>query len=153
MGRHGHDDRGYRTNDARRDDRLREMRGGATQYDAPPRLPRKLPLAVVLGGLVLWSLLAWIGYSLVDPVLAWVASSAGLLVDGGKAIATAAGGKEVGTILDTVNTGGLLGQVIALLGVVLKPIIVVVWAIGALLLVVAGFMLPNIGRLMSGRRH
>lgn len=153
MGRHGHDDRGYRYNDVPRDDRVREMRGEPTQYDAPPRLPRKLPLAVVLGGLVLWSLLAWIGYSLVDPVLAWVASSAGLLVDGGKAIATAAGGKEVGTILDTVNTGGLLGQVIALLGVVLKPIIVVVWAIGALLLVVAGFMLPNIGRLMSGRRH
>ena len=59
----------------------------------------------------------------------------------------------MGTILDTVNAGGLLGQVIALLGVVLKPTIVVVWAIGALLLVVAGFMLPNIGRLMSGRRH
>lgn len=153
MGRHGHDDRGYRNSDARRDDGGRGMRRGPPEYDAPPRLARKLPLAVVLGGLVLWSLFAWIGYSVVDPVLGWVASSAGLLVDGGKAIATATAGKEVGAVLDTVNATGPLGQVIALLSVVLKPAIVVVWAIGAFLLVVAAFMLPNIGRLISGRRH
>lgn len=153
MGRHGHDDRGYRYNTGWRDDGGRGMRGGPVKYDAPPRLRRKLPLAVVIIGLVLWSLLAWIGYALVDPVLGWVASSAGLLVDGGKAIATATGGKEVGSLIDTLNADGILGQVIALLRVVLKPIIVVVWAIGALLLVVAGFILPNIGRLMSGRRH
>jgi hypothetical protein len=129
------------------------MTGEPGDYDALPRLPRKLPMAVVLVGLVLWSLLAWVGYVLVDPVLGWVAASAGLLVDGGKDIAAATGGKEVGTILDNLNVSGFLGQVIALLRVVLKPAIVVVWAIGALILVAAPFILPKIGGVFVGRRH
>lgn len=129
------------------------MRDGPTEYNGTPRLRRKLPVAFVFVGLVLWSLLAWIGYSLVDPVLGWVASSAGLLVDGVKAIATATGGKAAGTILDNVNVSGFLGQIIALLGVALKPIIVVVWAIGALVLAAARYLLPKIGWLSAGRWH
>ncbi|GAA2888462.1 hypothetical protein GCM10010837_48030 [Aminobacter niigataensis] len=153
MGKHGHRDRGYRDSYGHRDDRDPRMMGGPGDYDAPPGLPRKLPMAVVLVGLVLWSLLAWVGYVLVDPILGWVAASAGLLVDGGRDIATATGGKEVGTILDNLNVSGLLGQVIALLRVVLKPAIVVVWAIGALVLITAPLILRKIGRLLAARRH
>ena len=153
MGKHGRHDSGYRNSYGRRDDRDPRMTGAPADYDAPPRLPRKLPVAVVLVGLVLWSLLAWVGYVLVDPILGWVAASAGLLVDGGKDIAAATGGKEVGTILDNLNVSGFLGQIIALLRVVLKPAIVLVWAIGALILVAAPFILPKIGRLLGGRRH
>jgi hypothetical protein len=129
------------------------MAGGPVDYDARPRLPRKLPTAVVLVGLVLWSLLAWVGYVLVDPILGWVASSAGLLVDGGKDIATATGSKEVGTILDNLNVSGFMGQTIALLRVVLKPAVVAVWAIGAVVLLAAPLILSKIGRLFAGHRH
>jgi len=38
-------------------------------YDTVRRRPRRLPMTVVLVGLVLWSLLAFVGYALVDPVL------------------------------------------------------------------------------------
>ncbi len=153
MGKHGHRDRGYRDSFGHRDDRDSRMAGGPLDYDARPRLPRKLPTAVVLVGLVLWSLLAWVGYVLVDPILGWVASSAGLLVDGGKDIATATGSKEVGTILDNLNVSGFMGQTIALLRVVLKPAVVAVWAIGAVVLLAAPLILSKIGRLFAGHRH
>lgn len=111
-------------------------------------------MAVVLVGLVLWSLLALVGYALVDPVLGWIAAGAGLLVDGGKGLATAAGaGKEAGNIVDGLNASGLPGQVIALLRVILKPTIVVVWVIGALVFIAAPAILPRIGRLLAAFRH
>ncbi|MDH8543873.1 hypothetical protein QIH15_27010, partial [Klebsiella pneumoniae] len=74
---------------------------------------------------------------------------AGLLVDGGKGLATATGaGKEVGNIVDGLNVSGFLGQVIALLRIILKPTIVVVWAIGALVLIAAPAIMQKIGRLL-----
>lgn len=154
MGKHGHRDRGYRDSYGRRDDRDPGMTSGPVDYDARPRLPRKLPMAVVVGGLVVWSLLAWAGYALVDPVLGWIAVNAGLLVDGGKDLAAAAGaGKEVGSIVDNVNVSGFLGQAIALLLAVAKPAIIVLWAIGAFALIAAPMILPRVGRLLGGRRH
>lgn len=111
-------------------------------------------MAVVLVGLVLWSLLALIGYALVDPVLGWIAANAGLLVDSGKGLATAIGaGKEVGSVVANLNVSGFLGQAIALLRVVLKPAIIVLWAIGAIALIAAPVILPRIGWLLGGRRH
>lgn len=152
MGNHGHNDRGYRNSYGRRGDR--ERLGASSEYDAPARQRRKLPMAVVLVGLILWSLLAWTAYSLVDPALGWLAASAGLLVDGGKDIATATGGKEISSILANINvSGGFWGQAIAFLGVVLKPAIIIVWVIGALILAAASFILPKIGRPFAGRRH
>lgn len=154
MGKHGRHERGYRDGYARRDDRGTRMAGDPAYYDASRRLPRKLPMAVVLVGLILWSLFAWIGYALVDPVLSWVAANAGVLLDTGKGLAAATeAGKEVGAAVDTLNVGGLLGQAIALLRVVLKPAIVIVWAIGALLLVAAPFIISKVGRLLARRRY
>lgn len=154
MGRHGHNDGGNRDCDGydRRDDR--ERLSGPLEYEAPTRPRRKLPMSVILVGLIIWSLLAWIAYSLVDPALGWLAASASLLVDGGKSIATATGGKEVSIILANINvSGGFWRQAIAFLEVVLKPVIIIVWAIGALILAAASFILPKIGRLFAARRH
>ena len=115
---------------------------------------RPISWIVVIVGLAVWSLLAWVGYALVDPVLGWVATNAGLLVDGGKGLATATGaGKEVSSVVDNLNVSGLLGQAIALLRVIVKPAIIVLWAIGALALVAAPVILPRIGRMLGGRRH
>jgi hypothetical protein len=75
-------------------------------------------------------------------------------VDSGKDLATTAGaGKEIGNIVDGLNVSGLLGQAIAVLRVILKPMIVIVWAIGALALIAAPAILPKLGRLLATRRH
>lgn len=111
-------------------------------------------MAGVLVGLVLWSLLALFCYALVDPVLGWIAANVGVLVDGGKGLATAVGaGKEVGSVVDSLNASGLLGQAIALLRIILKPTIVVVWVIGALVLIGAPTILRGRGRLRAPFRH
>lgn len=128
--------------------------GNPSGGDSAPRMRRPIFWIVAFVGLAVWSLLAWVGYVLVDPVLGWVAANAGPLVDGGKGLATAAGaGKEVGSVVDSLNIGGFLGQAIALLRTVVKPGIIVLWAIGALALVAAPAILPRLGRMLLGRRH
>lgn len=104
--------------------------------------------------LAVWSLIAWISYALSDAVLVWAAGSAGVLVEGGKDLATATGvGKDVGPVLDNLNISGLWGQLIALLRVILKPAIVLLWAIGAVVLIAAPVILPRVRRLLNARRH
>lgn len=128
--------------------------GNPSGGDLAPRMLRPISWIVVIVGLAVWSLLAWVGYALADPVLGWVATNAGLLVDGGKGLATATGaGKEVSSVVDNLNVSGFLGQAIALLRVIVKPAIIVLWAIGALALVAAPVILPRIGRMLGGRRH
>jgi len=128
--------------------------GNPSGGNPAPRVLRPISWIVVIVGLAVWSLLAWVGYALVDPVLGWVAANAGLLADGGKGLATATGaGKEVGSVVDGLNVNGFLGQAIALLQAVVKPAIIVVWAIGALALVAAPVILPRVGRLLGRRRH
>lgn len=150
MGKHGHRDRGYR------DSRYRDSYGGRDDRDPlvdGDTRPR-LPMGVVVVGLVLWSLLAWVGYALVDPVLGWIAANVGLLVDSGKGLAAATeAGKGAGSVIDNLNTSGFLGQAIALLRAVAKPAIVVVWALGALALIAAPMILPAVVRLIRERRH
>lgn len=154
VGRHGQNDRRYRKSYGRRGDGEPRRLSGSFEYDAPARPRRKAPMAVILVGLILWSLLAWIAYSFVDPALVWLAASAGLLIDGGKDIATATGGKEVSSILANISvSGGFWGQAIAFLRVVSKPAIIIVWVIGALIIAAASFILPKMGRLFAARRH
>ncbi|CCV15030.1 hypothetical protein [Mesorhizobium sp. STM 4661] len=94
----------------------------------------------MIGVLAVWSLLAWVGYALVDPVLSWLAGTAG-------------SGQGVVAVVDSLNVGGVLGQAKALLRIVVKPAIVVLWAIGALVLIAAPLILPRIGRLLSRLRR
>lgn len=122
--------------------------------DPRPQITRPISLIVIAVAMAVWSLLAWIGYALVDPVLGWAAASAGLLVDAGKGLATATGtGKEVGSVLDSLNARGFGGQAIAMLRVVLKPAIIFLWVIGAFAIIAVPRILPRIGRLRGGLRH
>lgn len=88
--------------------------------------------------LVVWTLLAWGGYSLVDGVLAWTSSNAGALVQTGRDAAAATGiGSEVVGVVGSAETSGMLGGFFALLSAVLKPLVVVVWLVGAVLIMAA----------------
>lgn len=121
-----------------------------TAQPAPPRPQRWTTVFVILA---IWSLVAWLGYISVDGVLGWVAINAGLLVESGKDFATASGaGKEVGSLVEGLNLNGLLGQIISLLQIVVKPVIVGIWAVGALVIIVAPAILAKVGRLLAARR-
>lgn len=123
---------------------------GAVPIRRPPLgRPRPLFWAIVIFGLGLWSLFAWIAWTSVDPVLGWLAGSSGLLSDGTKAAATAAGD---GGVFGPVYIGGLLGQSVGFLHWIAKPGIIAVWAVGALGLLASPLILPWIIRL-RGRPH
>ena len=121
----------------------------------PPRVRSRARLwLVALVGLAVWSLFAWIGYLLVDPVLGWIAGSSGALVEGGRDIATVAGaGAEANVIVEGLNATGAVEPGIALLRAIAKPAIVLVWALGAFLLVVAPLFAPRLRGLLARRWH
>jgi hypothetical protein len=113
--------------------------GRGLQGKAAPR--SRLPgfgSTAALVVLVVWTLLAWGGYSLVDGVLAWTSSNAGALVQTGRDAAAATGiGSEVVGVVGSAETSGMLGGFFALLSAVLKPLVVVVWLVGAVLIMAA----------------
>lgn len=115
----------------------RDGRGHAGKSEPGSRLPG-FGSTTVLVVLVVWTLLAWGGYSLVDGVLAWTSTNAGALVQTGRDAAAATGiGSEVVGVVGSAETSGLLGGFFALLGAVLKPLVVVVWLVGAVLIMAA----------------
>lgn len=154
MGRH---DRNHNRAFGCRDGRDFSSYGAAGDGSGPypAQLPRRVSWAAVIAALTLWTLLAWFLYAVTDPVLGWLTASAGLVLESGKSVATEAGvGKEVGTVVDSLKTTGLIGQVIALLHLVLKPTIITVWALGAPVIIVAPLILRKLGgRLSRLRRH
>lgn len=153
MGKHGHDD-GHRYHYGGSDDYGSRTTSGSAEYGTYARRPRqKLLLAVALTGLALWSLFAWASYGLVDPVLGWTAAIAGPVVDSGKDLAAPIVGKEVASVVAGLNISGFVQQTISVLRVTLKPVIVVVWAVGALVLVVTPIIWPRVRKLLAARSH
>lgn len=119
-----------------------------------PRRPQRGSRLVVIIGLAVWSLLAWIGYVSVDAITGWIAAFADVAAASAKSIAAIFGiGKEVGNVADAVKSSGLQEQTIALLRWIAKPAIVVVWAIGALVLIAAPSILSRIRWMLDARRY
>lgn len=107
-----------------------------------------LPVMLIGGALVLWSLLAWTGYAFVDVLSGWLSSNATTLLQTGKDAATATGiGKEAAGWLDVEATSGLARQLLDFAVVVAKPAIVMIWALGALVIVAIPAILRRLGRL------
>ena len=150
---------GYKRNyRSREQDHRRDEFSGRRSAGVPAarRAPGIRPIVwmAVLAGLIVWSAVAWVGYVSVDGLLGWAAANAGVAVDSGKDIATALGvGKEQVGALDALNVSGFLGQALALLKFFSKPAIVVLWGIGALVLLTAPLILSKIGRIFAARRH
>lgn len=124
-------------------------RGGrenSAKVESSSRRPRFGTAATVVV-LVVWTLFAWGGYSLVDTVLAWTSANAGALVQTGKDAAAATGiGTEVVGVVDTARTSGILGGLVGLVGAVLKPLIVVVWLGGAVIIMAAPWLVSLVRR-------
>lgn len=139
--------RPYRQDDYEPDERQEQVQWRGR---GAPRL--RIPWITVAAGLAAWSALAAVVYVLVDPALTWVASNAGLLADSGKAAATTAGGEVAAAAVQALNVTTLLGQIIDLLRTVAKPLVALVWAIGAAALLLAPAILPRVvGASFRGR--
>tara|TARA_R110002072_G_scaffold198897_2_gene356506 strand:+ start:2244 stop:2672 length:429 start_codon:yes stop_codon:yes gene_type:complete len=123
-------------------------RGGESRfaYDEAPRRKR-LPLGLIVIGLITWSLLAWGAYLLVDPVLGWFAGSVGPLADAGTGVARWFGlGQQAAALRDVANVDGLAGGLIGLVHFVAKPAIVILWVLGSLALLAAPAILRRRSR-------
>lgn len=106
-----------------------------------------LPLMMIGGALVLWSLLAWTSYGFVDILSGWLSSNATTLLQTGKDAANATGiGKGAVGWLDVEATSGLARQLLDLAVFVAKPAIIVIWALGALVIVAIPAILRRLGR-------
>ncbi|HDZ74507.1 MAG TPA: hypothetical protein ENH55_17425 [Aurantimonas coralicida] len=101
-------------------------------------------------GLIIWSLLAWGAYLLVDPVLGWFAGSVRPLADAGTGVARWFGlEQQAAASRDVANVDGLAGGLIGLVHVVAEPAILILWVLGSLALLAAP-LVPS--RLGGGRR-
>ncbi|WP_395447431.1 hypothetical protein ACHMW7_21100 [Aminobacter sp. UC22_36] len=124
----------------------RDGRQSSAKVERPSRMPR-FGTAATLVVLVLWTLFAWLGYSLVDGILAWTSTNVGAIVQTGKDAATATGiGTEVVDVVDSAQTTGILGGLLGLVGAVLRPLIVVVWLGGAVLIMAAPWLVSLLRR-------
>ena len=109
------------------------------RYDdrAPVRIPR-IPGAVVLIGLAVWSLLALGVWALVDPLLAWAASMAGPATDLGVGLARWFGlGGEAAALRDAANVERLAGWAVGPLHFLAKAGLILVWLVGTAALLAA----------------
>jgi len=130
---------------------------GYRQGDEPgARTPRMRPIVWVLAGaaLIVWSLLTWLAYEVVDGVTAWLKLNGAPTLDGAKDLATLRGvGKEAALVFEKLGGAGLVGQGADLLLRIAKPAIVVIWAIGAVVLVLAPFVLSRLGGVLAASRR
>lgn len=121
-------------------------RDGSAKVERRSRMP-KFGTAAALTVFVLWTLFAWVGYSLVDSILAWASTNVGAIVQTGKDAAAVTGiGTDVVSAFDSSQTTGFLGGLVGLVGVVLRPLIIVVWLGGAVLILAAPWLVSLLRR-------
>ena len=131
----------YRYDDGARYD------NGDRYDDSPPERGPRIPGAVLLGGIVLWSLLALGLWALVDPLLAWAASMAGPAADLGVGLAGWFGlGKEASALRAAANVDSLAGWAVGPLHFLLKAGLILVWIAGAVALTAAPAILRRRSR-------
>ena len=115
--------------------------------DGTPTRRLRIPGAVLLGGIVIWSLLALGVWALVDPLLAWAAGVAGPATDVGVGVANWFGlGKEVSALRDVANVDGLVGWAIGPVHFLAKGGLVLVWLVGSAALIALPIVLRSRSR-------
>lgn len=126
--------------------------GSDYSNDTPPRAP--ISWVVVIFGLLAWTVVVYVGYVALDIVLSWLATSGSAVLQSGKDAGSAIGvGKEVGVAIDSLKSSGLVEQAVALLRIILKPAAIVIWLLGALLIVLLPRMLGRLAGAFGRRRH
>ena len=109
----------------------------APSENLPLGRPKPILWVIMFVGLVIWSIFAWLAYGLVEPLLGWVSTT----------------NASAGSGFYGASIAGLIGQLFNLLGVVSKPAIIAIWAIGGIGLALAPLLLPKILRLRRRFHH
>ncbi|WOC15574.1 hypothetical protein [Pseudochrobactrum sp. MP213Fo] len=104
---------------------------------------------IVLIGLAVWSVSVWVIYNIGDSVLTWATTSGSAVLDAGKSL----GGKEVTSVIDALNIGQLIGSAGAFLRVLLAPVLWIIWAGGALIIVFLPLLWRQIRPAIRARRY
>ncbi len=120
------------------------------------RRPRMRPVVWVFAGaaLIVWSLLAWFAYEVTDGVTGWLKANSAPTLDSAKDLTALSGvGKEAALVFEKLGGAGLVGQGADLLRGIAKPVIVVIWALGAAFLVLAPFVLSRLGGVLAASRR
>lgn len=130
--------------------------GASSGYlnDAPPPPRTPVSWAVVIFGLLAWTIVVYVGYLALDIILSWLATSGGAVLQAGKDAGSAIGvGKEVGIAIDSLKSTGLFDQAVSWLRIILKPAAIVIWGLGALLIVLLPRMLWRLAGAFGRRRY
>lgn len=146
MGHHFFRRTKYRRSSDRYDDGAQYENYGRYDDNAPARIPR-IPGAVLIGGIVIWSLLALGVWALVDPLLAWAAGMAGPATDLGVGFARWFGlGNEVSALRDAANVDGLVGWAVGPVHLLAKGGLILVWLAGSATLIALPIILRRRSR-------
>lgn len=128
--------------------------GSREQPDYGPEGPiirRRIPAAAILAALAVWTLLAFVAWMVVDPLLVWVGGLVAPALDVGAAVGGVVGiGKEVGAVIEASRAEGIAIWLLGVVGWLAKPAIVIGWAFGVAVILVAPRLLRRAGlsRLM-----
>ena len=97
--------------------------------------------------LIVWSVLVWGAYLLVDPVLGWLAGSVGPLTDAGTGVARWFGlGQQAAVLRDMANVEGVIGWAVGPLHFVIKTGLLLVWIAGGFALIAVSAILRRRSR-------
>lgn len=112
-------------------------------------LSRVVALAAVL---VAWSGVMWLFYLATDGALDWFAVNMSLAAENTEKLVDSTGvGKEAETVIDSLKTGGLLQQFVAVAELVVKPLFTAIWLAGMLIILIAPVLLRRLLNLMRKR--
>lgn len=125
-------------------------------YPAPQSSQRRrsLPLFVSIAGILIWTVFAFAGYLMLDVVLAWAAGSGDAVLAAGKNAGSLVGaGKEVGVVMESISSSGLLQQIVGLFRMLLVPSMMLIWFVGMLVLLILPKFFGRLTALLASRRH
>ena len=111
-------------------------RGPRAGPDDDDRPALHIPASVILGGLVIWSVVALGVWWLVDPVLSWISGAAGPLADTSAGFAKWFGLEaEAKALRDAADIEGLVGWAAGPVHFFVKAVVLLAWIAGLIALV------------------
>lgn len=147
----GHGDRRWPSDRARRNAKWGNDTNVFPTDDRPPPFRPRISWVTVLTLLVVWSGVVYVSYLAIDVALNWMASNSSTVLQTGKNAGDTLGvGKEVSATIDRLKNAGFLEQSFMFLRKALVPAVILIWALGAICIVVLPKLLAKIRQFRFG---
>jgi hypothetical protein len=123
-------------------------------YKAPAPRRGSISWTISLIGIFLWSGFALISYMALDGLLGWLAASGDSVLATGRDVGTLVGADQaVGAVVDNVRSSGLWQQIVQLAQALLLPAGVVIWFLGAIVILILPRFIGFLVGLFRSRRY